>query len=231
MMSDLIDTTQMYLRTIYELIEEGVPPMRARIAERLHQAGPTVSQTVARMERDGLLTVTDQRLIELSPEGHEQARKVMRKHRISERFLVDVLKLQGFDIHDEACKLEHVISEKVERRLMDLMDNPIDSPFGNPIPALDELGLSLDVPDFLDGVDALADVVSSIPRTFVLRRLSEAGQANPELLTLLTDAGIVTGTTVQAWVSGKNGLELRGPGGEECRLARDVAGLLFVSGA
>jgi DtxR family Mn-dependent transcriptional regulator len=231
MMSDLIDTTQMYLRTIYELIEEGVPPMRARIAERLHQAGPTVSQTVARMERDGLLTVTEHRLIELSPEGYEQARKVMRKHRISERFLVDVLKLQGFDIHDEACKLEHVISAKVERRLMDLMGNPTDSPFGNPIPALDQLGLSLDVPDFLDGVDALADVASSIPRTFVLRRVSEAAQANPDLLALLSGAGIVTGATVQAWVAGKNGLELRGPDGQECRLTRDAAGLLFVSGS
>ena len=56
-MSELIDTTEMYLRTVYELLEEGVPPLRARIAERLHQSGPTVSQTVARMERDGLLSV------------------------------------------------------------------------------------------------------------------------------------------------------------------------------
>ncbi|WP_036922478.1 metal-dependent transcriptional regulator [Propionicicella superfundia] len=230
-MSDLIDTTQMYLRTIYELIEEGVPPMRARIAERLHQAGPTVSQTVARMERDGLLTVTEHRLIELSPDGYEQARKVMRKHRISERFLVDILKIEGPDVHDEACKLEHVISEKVEKRLMELMDNPTDSPFGNPIPALDELGLPVDVPEFLDGVDALGDVVSSIPRAFIVRRISEAAQANPELLGLLADAGVVTGAKIQAWVVGKDGLDLRGPAGEECRVSRDVSGLLFVSGA
>ena len=59
--SDLIDTTEMYLRTIYELVEEGIVPLRARIAERLHQSGPTVSQTVARMERDGLLTVEGDR--------------------------------------------------------------------------------------------------------------------------------------------------------------------------
>ena len=68
-MSELIDTTEMYLRTVYELLEEGVPPLRARIAERLHQSGPTVSQTVARMERDGLLTVKADRTIKLTPKG------------------------------------------------------------------------------------------------------------------------------------------------------------------
>ena len=67
--SDLIDTTEMYLRTIYELDEEGIVPLRARIAERLHQSGPTVSQTVARMERDGLLTVEGDRHLELTDEG------------------------------------------------------------------------------------------------------------------------------------------------------------------
>jgi len=66
-MSQLIDTTEMYLRTIYELLEEGIAPRRARIVERLHQTGPTVSQTVARMERDDLLTIDGERLIQLSP--------------------------------------------------------------------------------------------------------------------------------------------------------------------
>ena len=68
--SDLIDTTEMYLRTIYELVEEGIVPLRARIAERLHQSGPTVSQTVARMERDGLLTVEGDRHLAADRRGH-----------------------------------------------------------------------------------------------------------------------------------------------------------------
>lgn len=93
-MSDLIDTTEMYLRTLYELLEEGVPLMRARIAERLHQSGPTVSQTVARMERDGLLTVHEDRHIELSEVGFELAENVMRKHRLAERLLTDVIGLE-----------------------------------------------------------------------------------------------------------------------------------------
>ena len=80
-MSDLIDTTEMYLRTIYELEEEGIVPLRARIAERLHQSGPTVSQTVARMERDNLVHVLGDRHLELTDEGRARATRVMRKHR------------------------------------------------------------------------------------------------------------------------------------------------------
>ena len=72
-MNDLIDTTEMYLRTIFELEEEGIVPLRARIAERLHQSGPTVSQTVARMERDGLLTVEGDRHLQLTEEGNSLA--------------------------------------------------------------------------------------------------------------------------------------------------------------
>ena len=99
-MSDLIDTTEMYLKTIYELQEEGIVPLRARIAERLHQSGPTVSQTVARMERDGLLTVEGDRHLELSPLGHSLATRVMRKHRLAERLLIDVIGLSWVDAHE-----------------------------------------------------------------------------------------------------------------------------------
>ncbi len=93
-MHDLIDTTEMYLRTVLELIEEGQIPMRARISERLGHSGPTVSQTVARMERDGLLSVRDDRMLELTDEGLLQATRVMRKHRLAERLLADVIGLE-----------------------------------------------------------------------------------------------------------------------------------------
>ena len=118
--SDLIDTTEMYLRTIYELVEEGIVPLRARIAERLHQSGPTVSQTVARMERDGLVTVEGDRHLELTDDGMAAATRVMRKHRLAERLLVDVIGLGWEQVHEEACRWEHVMSETVERRLLDL---------------------------------------------------------------------------------------------------------------
>ena len=138
-MNDLIDTTEMYLRTIFELEEEGIVPLRARIAERLHQSGPTVSQTVARMERDGLLTVEGDRHLQLSDEGRELATAVMRKHRLAECLLVDVIGLDYADVHEEACRWEHVMSEAVERKLLTLLGNPSVSPFGNPIPGLEAL--------------------------------------------------------------------------------------------
>src|SRR5436853_7456855 len=84
LVNDLVDTTEMYLRTILELEEEGVVPLRARIAERLHQSGPTVSQTVNRMERDGLLTVEGDRHLHLTATGRGYAVRVMRKHRLAE---------------------------------------------------------------------------------------------------------------------------------------------------
>lgn len=139
-MRDLVDTTEMYLRTIYELEEEGITPLRARIAERLEQSGPTVSQTVARMERDGLLHVLPDRSLDLTAEGREHATSVMRKHRLAERLLTDVLGLDIHQVHDEACRWEHVMSEDVERRVVAVIEDPSLSPFGNPIPGLEKLG-------------------------------------------------------------------------------------------
>jgi DtxR family Mn-dependent transcriptional regulator len=139
--NDLIDTTEMYLRTLYELEEEDIVPLRARIAERLAQSGPTVSQTVARMERDGLLELSGDRHLELTAEGRHRAVAVMRKHRLAERLLMDVIGLDWREVHIEACRWEHVMSEQVERRLVLLLGNPHTSPYGNPIPGLTELGL------------------------------------------------------------------------------------------
>ena len=140
-MTDLIDTTEMYLRTILDLEEEHIVPLRARISERLGHSGPTVSQTVARMERDGLVVVTGDRHLELTPTGRSKAVHVMRKHRLAERLLADVIGLDWEYVHDEACRWEHVMSEQVERRLIEILGQPRESPYGNPIPGLEELGL------------------------------------------------------------------------------------------
>jgi len=129
----------MYLRTIYELEEEGILPLRARIAERLDQSGPTVSQTVARMERDELLTVEKDRSLKLSPQGRALATAVMRKHRLAERLLTDVIGLPWEKVHDEACRWEHVMGDEVEIQLVKVLSEYATSPFGNPIPGLEEL--------------------------------------------------------------------------------------------
>ena len=133
-MSELIDTTEMYLKTVYELEEDGVPPLRARIVERLDHSGPTVSQTVARMERDGLIKVADDRSLELTDEGRRRATEVIRKHRLAERLLLDVIGLDRRLVHEEACRWEHVMSEQVEGRLASILDDVSTDPFGNPVP-------------------------------------------------------------------------------------------------
>ena len=159
--SELIDTTEMYLRTVYELEEEGVVPLRARIAERLGQSGPTVSQTVARMERDGLIQVADDRHLELSEAGRREAVAVMRKHRLAERLLADVIGLDWDQVHLEACRWEHVMSEAVERRIVALLDKPLVCPHGNPIPGLEDLGLPFSVADDASELAALSGTFKS----------------------------------------------------------------------
>lgn len=197
-MNDLIDTTEMYLRTIYELLEEGVQPLRARIAERLHQSGPTVSQTVGRMERDGLLVVEPDRTIKLTPTGAKLARDVMRKHRLAECLLIEVIGLEWDKVHDEACRWEHVISLDVEKRLVEILHSPTFSPYGNPIPGLRELGIQAEHQPFRHGTEPLADVVGPDVRDFILRRMSENVQADAETLTALAEAGMRPGVQFEA---------------------------------
>ena len=195
-MTDLIDTTEMYLRTILELEEEDIVPLRARISERLGHSGPTVSQTVGRMERDGLVVVSDDRTLELTDSGRQKAVDVMRKHRLAERLLSDVIGLDWAYVHEEACRWEHVMSEQVERRLVELLGHPTESPYGNPIPGLDQLG---DVPakDFEQGVVGLVRRLNEAggPITGTVRRLAEPVQVDPELLQQLKGAGVMPGAS------------------------------------
>ena len=208
-MNDLIDTTEMYLRTIFELEEEGIVPLRARIAERLRQSGPTVSQTVARMERDGLLSVEGDRHLQLSETGRALATAVMRKHRLAECLLVDVIGLDYADVHEEACRWEHVMSEAVERKLLGLLGNPSVSPFGNPIPGLEELrgeqtarpggGTSV----VLDSLTLLSVTATPEGRPVTVRRISEQLQEDSETLRTLASLGVRPGVTVQARLEGR----------------------------
>ncbi len=193
-MTDLIDTTEMYLRTILELEEENIVPLRARISERLGHSGPTVSQTIGRMERDGLVVVSDDRRLQLTAPGRQKAVDVMRKHRLAERLLADVIGLDWAYVHDEACRWEHVMSEKVERRLIELLGQPTESPYGNPIPGLDMIGAEATA-GFEQGVIGLVQRLTDAPGpvTGTVRRLAEPAQVDPELLDQLRSAGVLPG--------------------------------------
>jgi DtxR family Mn-dependent transcriptional regulator len=193
----------MYLRTVFELEEEGIVPLRARIAERLSQSGPTVSQTVARMERDGLLRVEGDRQLSLTDTGRTLATRVMRKHRLAECLLVGVIGLPWEEVHIEACRWEHVISDTVERRLVELLDYPICCPHGNIIPGLDELGIPADARERAgaasrDGsVVAMTVIASPVPQQVIVRRISEQVQSDADLMLKLRDIGIRPGCEVE----------------------------------
>ena len=222
-MSDLIDTTEMYLKTVFELEEEGVVPMRARIAERLGHSGPTVSQTVARMERDGLLHLEEGRRIALSEDGWEKATRVMRKHRLAERLLTDVIGLDWEYVHEEACRWEHVMSEQVEHRLVALLDHPHHDPYGNPIPGLDELGERSPTDPQLRSLATVGD-----DDEVVLRRIGEPLQVDVELLARFAEVGIRPGARLRLQ-QGAGMVSLRAEGSDlVLDVASDVTRHLFV---
>lgn len=227
-MSDLIDTTEMYLRTIFELEEEGIPPMRARIAERLGQSGPTVSQTVARMERDGLLSLDKERHLELTDEGRNQAIRVMRKHRLAECMLVEMLKMPWEEVHAEACRWEHVMSDAVERRLMEILNHPTVSPFGNPIPGLAEIDDSFTepAPESSD-LKIITEVLGTEPSGITIRRLAETIQLDEEVMTRLRRVGAMPGARVKAYQVDQ-GIFI-GSAGEYTEIPEDIAVHIFVS--
>jgi DtxR family Mn-dependent transcriptional regulator len=191
-MNDLVDTTEMYLRTIYDLEEEGVVPLRARIAERLEQSGPTVSQTVSRMERDGLLHV-------------------------------DVIGLPWEEVHAEACRWEHVMSEDVERRLVQVLDNPTVSPFGNPIPGLSELGVGDRIGSEDRNLVRLTELPAGFPVAVVVRQLTEHVQGDVNLIARLKEAGVVPNARVTVETGPNGGVMIVIPGHEQVELPHEMA--------
>jgi DtxR family Mn-dependent transcriptional regulator len=227
MSHDLIDTTEMYLRTILELEEEGVPPLRARIAERLHQSGPTVSQTVARMERDGLVQVVEtDRHLALTENGRAHAVSVMRKHRLAELLLVNVIGMPYEEAHDEACRWEHVMSDAVEKRVYEMLNRPTRSPYGNPIPGLDALdNAAKDAPALGPTERNLA--FPGLTGPVVVRRICESVQTDAEVLRQLHAAGIDPGITVTV-AQERDGVRID-QGTDQIRLPREVASRVFVT--
>jgi DtxR family transcriptional regulator, Mn-dependent transcriptional regulator len=232
----LIDTTEMYLRTIFELEEEGVVPLRARIAERLTQSGPTVSQTVARMERDGLLHVAGDRQLSLSDTGRTLATRVMRKHRLAECLLVGVIKLPWEEVHIEACRWEHVISESVERRLLELLGYPVCCPHGNLIPGLVELGLPEEALARVrtatnEAGEAMTKVATPDDTRVVIRRIGEQIQSDLVLMLKLKRVGIQPGREV-ILMAGDDGVRVTADDSMDAistELPSQIAGHIFVS--
>jgi DtxR family transcriptional regulator, Mn-dependent transcriptional regulator len=234
----LIDTTEMYLRTVYELEEEGIVPLRARIAERLSQSGPTVSETVARMERDGLLRVEDGRKLALTDTGRALSTRVMRKHRLAECLLVSVIGLPWEEVHIEACRWEHVISDSVERRLVELLGYPVRCPHGNVIPGLAELGVPDDATERADAANLASDIAMTslaiaAGDQVVVSRISEQVQSDAALMLRLKTIGIQPGREVTLAASA-SGVRVTGAdrvGDDGVDLPAEIAAHVFVTRA
>ena len=174
-----------YLEAIYELEEESVPVIRARLAERLGHTPPAVTEMVRRLIDEGYLGVAE-RSLQMTNKGRRRAESVVRKHRLAERLLTDVIGLEWHKTHMEAGRWEHVISDEVEERLVALLHNPATCPHGNPIP-----GSGAPRPKLRSL--ALAEVGQQIQ----LRRVTETVEIDLNTLTYLDAHGLRPGATAE----------------------------------
>jgi DtxR family Mn-dependent transcriptional regulator len=172
-----------YLETMLGLAEEGVPVIQARIAERLGRSAPSVSEMLDRLIDDGYVT-RDGRRLDLTDSGRRLAEAVVRKHRLAERLLVDVIGLEWHKVHREAGRWEHVISDDVEARLVELLGDPATCPHGNPIP-----GSHSPAPPA--ATRSLAEVNEG--ERIRLLRIAEEVELNLGSLTLLGEGGFIPG--------------------------------------
>lgn len=172
-----------YCETIFELSEDGFDVKQARVAERLNVSRAAVSEMVRRMEREGLVTVDEVGELSLSDDGSTLAQQVVRRHRLAERFLTDILDMSWAQAHHEAGKWEHVISPVVEEALARVLGNPTTCPHGNPIP-----GSGYQDPP---GARLLSDF--DVGQRFVVQRIPEELEFEPGLLDYLEEAGVLPG--------------------------------------
>lgn len=171
-----------YCVAIFELGEDEVEVIQARIAERLEISRPAVSEMVRRLEADGFVTV-DKGRISLTEAGMEIAQAVARRHRLAERFLTDILGLSWAEAHHEAGKWEHVISPVVETALFRVLGEPTTCPHGNPIPGSDYTAPQ--------GTHVLDEI--PVGGSFVVSRIPEELEFQPDLLDFLEDSSILPG--------------------------------------
>lgn len=237
-MTALIDSTEMHLRTLYELREEGVPSMRARLVERLRLSAPSVSETIARLAADGMVEISRDRTVHLTEKGLVRAAAVMRKHRLAELLLTDVIGLDWRLVHNEACRWEHVISDAVSDRLTVLLGDPQRCPHGNAIPPViagppEPVGpavslLSAALPASHEAGAASADAGAEV----TLGWMSESLQTDEETMRRLQEAGVLPGARLSVRATGDGVVVRASPAGRlaALELAPSVAAVLFVDG-
>ena len=218
-MGDFHPAVEEYLETIYELEEAGIVPMRARIVERLGVSAPSVSETVKRLEREGYLTLEpSSKAMVLTESGRKYATDMVRRHRLAERLLVDVLHVPWHQVHEEACRLEHAISDNLERHLVALLDDPATCPHGNPIPGSARA---------LPAVDTVALAGAAPGARTEVRRIDEQLETDPEGLLLLERGELLPGSPLTVGAHTADGVTVT-TGAGEVAVPAGVAAFVYV---
>lgn len=206
-----------YLHAVYELEEDGVPVIRARLAERLGYAAPSVTEMVRRLMEEGYLEGTG-RSLHLTKAGRDLAESVVRKHRLAERLLTDIIGLEWYKAHREAGRWEHVISDEVERRLVELLGNPLTCPHGNPIPGAD---------GSLPQLTALGECAAG--DAVRIDRVNETIESDYATLAYLDEHGVRPGATAVVRAKAPDGTMVLEVGDESVALSPSLASNLFTS--
>jgi DtxR family Mn-dependent transcriptional regulator len=211
-----------YLQVIQQLSDEGVTVIQARVAERLEKSAPSVSEMIDRLIDEGYVT-RQGRDLTLTEQGGDIARSVIRKHRLAERLLADVIKLPWHLIHEEAGRWEHVMSDAVEARIVDLLGDPGTCPHGNPIPG--------SVNEQLDRSDQRQLATSGVGDCIRFARLTEEAETNFEALRSFDEVGFLPSTTASVVTKDEDGTIVLDVHGEELTILRRMSEQLFVVSA
>jgi DtxR family Mn-dependent transcriptional regulator len=217
-MAEMHDSTEEYLESILEIEEEGVIPIRARLVERLGFSAAAVSEQVNRLVGQGYAQLLDDRTLRLTDSGRALATSIVRRHRLAERLLVDVIGLEWEKVHREADRWEHAISADVEAKLVELLGDPATCPHGNPIPGSSHR---------VDTRGAVA-LTAALPGRVRVARISEKIELDDAALTLLARAKLTPGSSASVVRSGPDGVVVESDAGEQL-VPTDVAKFTFVA--
>lgn len=200
---DLLSATvEEYLETIYNMSMEEELVIGARLAERFHVAPPTVTEMLKRLVRDGYVEMDNKRHVTLTEAGSQAAEAVLRRHRLTERFLVDMLGMQWHQVHEEACRLEHFISGAVEARVIANLNNPQTCPHGNPIP-----GSVPNARSYLKDMHAVRLSAIEAGKEATILCISEVVEDEEALISYMHEKGLTPGTRLTVVSQANEGQE------------------------
>ena len=212
------DTTEEYLESILAIEEEGVVPMRARLVERLGLSAAAVSETIGRLSDHGFVELRGDRSLHLTDKGRSLATTVVRRHRLAERLLVDVIGLEWEKVHREAARWEHAISTDVEEKLVELLGDPATCPHGNPIPGSKNVGHAY----------STVTLAQAPTGPVTVRRVSERLETDDDGLRLIATAHLLPGSEATVIDTREDTVIVKTETGEH-QIPRRVADHLHVS--